>query len=179
MFQAAADSEFPSQIEDAAAVLIDAFQNGKKLLIFGNGGSASDAQHLAGELVVRFKASRRALPAIALGSDTAVLTACGNDLCFEDLFSRQIEALGNSGDVSLGITTSGNSKNVVRGLETSRRLGMVNILLTGEDGGEARALCDFAICAPADTTARIQELHIAAYHSLCEIVESSFLEKLV
>lgn len=174
IFRQAAESDFPSQIEQAAALLVTSFRNNRKLLIFGNGGSASDAQHLCGELVVRFQKNRRALPAVALCGDAAVMTACANDFAYEEVFARQIEALGNPGDVALGISTSGKSPNVIKGLIAARARGLSTILMTGPNGGSAAALCDLLLAAPGANTARIQELHLAAYHAVCEIVESEF-----
>jgi D-sedoheptulose 7-phosphate isomerase len=174
LYEAAAQSEYTSKIESAANIISEAFENGRKLLIFGNGGSASDAQHLAGELVVRFETERRALPAIALSSDSAVLTACANDYSYIDVFSRQIEALGQPGDIALGISTSGKSLNVLRALEVSRQGGLITILMTGEHETTELAVCDLLLAAPARVTARIQEIHLASYHLLCELIDQRF-----
>jgi len=170
--QTAADSTLPVQIERAATIICDAFCTQHKLLIFGNGGSASDAQHLCGELVVRFQRNRRALPAIALCSDAAVMTACGNDFSYDQVFQRQIEALGMAGDVALGISTSGNSRNVVNALQAARESGLSTILLTGPDSCTASSFSDIVISAPCTGTARIQELHLASYHIICELIET-------
>src|SRR5579875_2493821 len=132
MFEKAARSPFPAAVAEAARLLGDAYEQGGKLLVFGNGGSASDAQHLCGELVVRFQKNRRALGAIALCCDAAVMTACSNDFAYHDVFARQVEALARPGDVALGISTSGSSPNVVKGLQMARRLGLTTILLTGQ-----------------------------------------------
>jgi len=174
-FETALESHFPEQIAQAASAIIESLSRGHKLLIFGNGGSASDAQHWAGELVVRFQTNRRALAAIALSADSTILTACGNDFGFAQVFARQIEALGHPGDVTIGISTSGNSANVVLAFQTARRLGLTNILLTGETKGLATDYCDILVAAPARTTARIQELHLAAYHTICGLVDTYFL----
>lgn len=176
LFRKAAQSGFPAQVGEAAARIGDAFEQGNKLLIFGNGGSASDAQHLCGELVVRFKRNRRALPAMALCCDAAVMTACGNDFSYEDIFARQIEALGQPGDVALGISTSGNSLNVMRAFEAARARGLATILLTGQKQGPACNGCDLVLAAPAPDTACVQELHLAAYHSMCELLELRFAQ---
>jgi D-sedoheptulose 7-phosphate isomerase len=173
-FDAAIDSHFPEQLAGAASAIIGALSRGHKLLIFGNGGSASDAQHWAAELVVRFRSNRRALAAIALSSDSTILTACGNDFGFSEIFARQIEALGTRGDVAIGISTSGNSPNVVKALQSARNRGLTNILLTGSTRGAAIDYCDILVAAPSTTTARIQELHMAAYHTICAIVETHF-----
>jgi D-sedoheptulose 7-phosphate isomerase len=178
VFSQAAKSAFPESIESAAASIGDALEKGGKLLVFGNGGSAADAQHLCGELMVRFQQERRPLPAIALVSDAAVLTACANDFDYEQIFARQIAALGAPGDVALAISTSGESPNVVRALETARSRRMFTILLTGaaacSKGCPAARCADLVLAAPAAATARIQELHLAAYHLICEILDARF-----
>lgn len=150
---------------------IDALRHGHKLLLFGNGGSAADAQHIATELTVRFTANRTALAALALTTDCSALTAIGNDLGFEQLFSRQIEALGRPGDVAIGISTSGNSANVNLALQTARAKGMIAAGWAGKGGGEMVALCDPLLLVPSDTTARIQEMHILIGHMLCGAIE--------
>jgi D-sedoheptulose 7-phosphate isomerase len=146
-------------------------QNGKKILFFGNGGSAGDAQHLATELVVRYRKNRAPIAAIALTTDTSALTAIGNDLGFEELFSRQIEALGNPGDVAIGITTSGKSKNVIKGFEMAKRKGLFTVAFTGNGGGELHGLANPMIIVPSKTTARIQEMHILIGQMLCDALE--------
>jgi D-sedoheptulose 7-phosphate isomerase len=173
-FLEAARSDFPAQIEAAAAAIGDALASGRKLLAFGNGGSAADAEHFCGELVVRFQAERRALPAIALVSNPSVMTACANDVSYDSVFARQIEALGAPGDVAFGISTSGNSASVVCALEAARRQGLCAILLTGPNRGRATAHCDLLLSAPGATTARIQELHLAAYHLISELLDQRF-----
>ena len=174
LFEQAAASEYPAQIERAALLIGDALQQGHKLLAFGNGGSATDAQHFCGELVVRFQTHRRALAALALVSDAAVLTACANDYSYREVFARQIEGLGQPGDVAFAISTSGSSPNVVRALEVARSQGLTTILLTGLNPGPARDCCDLLISAPAGNTARIQELHLAAYHLISELMDVRF-----
>ena len=158
--------------------MIEAIKNGKKLLTCGNGGSAADSQHFATELVVRYKDDRRSLPAISLTTDTSNLTACSNDYCFEDIFQRQITSLGQEGDVFVGISTSGNSKNVIKAIEEANKKGLKVISLTGRDGGEiAKLNIGKTIIVPSNTTARIQESHIAIIHTLCELLDNSLEEE--
>jgi len=148
-----------------------AWRGGGKLLAFGNGGSAADAQHLAAELVGRFAQARRPLAALALSTDTSVLTAIANDSGYTCVFARQIEALGRPGDVALGITTSGTSPNVVAGLERARHLGLTTIALTGRDGGTAARVADVHLNVPETSAARVQEVHRTLLHVICEILE--------
>lgn len=155
----------------AVSLCVGALKSGGKLLFFGNGGSAADAQHLATELTVRYRKDRPAIAAIALTTDSSALTAAGNDLGFEHVFSRQIEALGRSGDVAIGITTSGRSPNVLRAFEVARAMGLRTIALTGGTGGDTGRLTDLALVVPSDVTARIQEMHIALGQMLCAAVE--------
>ncbi len=164
-------------IEKAAREMARALRAGNKILIFGNGGSAADAQHIAGELVVRFFAERRGLPAIALTTDTSVLTAIGNDFGFEQVFSRQVEALGRAGDVALAISTSGNSPNVLRGVEKARALGLITIALTGSDGGLLGKLVDCHINVRHPSTPRVQEVHSMVGHILCQLVEDELFQR--
>jgi D-sedoheptulose 7-phosphate isomerase len=152
-------------------VLEDSARSGAKFLLFGNGGSAADAQHIAAELVVRYKRDRAPIAAIALTTDSSALTACGNDLGFDALFSRQVEAVSRPGDVAIGISTSGNSPNVLAGLLEARRRGVHTVGLTGGDGGKMAELCDAAIIVPSRVTARIQEMHILIGHMLCQALE--------
>ncbi|MCF7811895.1 D-sedoheptulose 7-phosphate isomerase [bacterium] len=156
--------------------IAETLKNGHKLLLFGNGGSAADAQHVAAEIVGRFEAERKAFPAIALTTDTSILTAVGNDYGFEQVFSRQLEALANKGDVAVGISTSGSSENVIKGLEKAKEMGAICIGFTGGRGGAMPGICDICFIAPADRTARIQELHIAAWHIICEMVEKDLVD---
>lgn len=151
----------------------ECLRNGGKLLFFGNGGSASDAQHLATEFTIRYATDRRALPAIALTTDTSALTAAGNDFGFDRIFSRQIEALGRRADVAVAISTSGSSPNVLRALETARGLGLVTTGLTGKGGGAMVGLTDQVLIVPSHTTARIQEMHIMLGQMLCLGVEQA------
>jgi D-sedoheptulose 7-phosphate isomerase len=146
-------------------------RRGGKLLLFGNGGSASDAQHLAAELVIRYHTDRPAIAAISLATDTSALTAGANDMGFEQIFSRQVEALGRPGDVAVGISTSGRSRNVINGLQAARRHQLQSTGLIGGDGGEMRELCDACIVVPSSITARIQEMHIFVGHMLCKALE--------
>jgi D-sedoheptulose 7-phosphate isomerase len=152
-------------------ILDRAVRSGGKLLLFGNGGSAADAQHIAAELIVRYQADRAAISAIALTTDTSTLTACGNDMGFDALFERQIEALGRKGDAAVAISTSGNSANVLRGLDRARAMGLKTVGLTGGTGGKMRSACDAVIVVPSTVTARIQELHGLIGHMLCKALE--------
>lgn len=155
----------------ALQILEHALRRGGKLLLFGNGGSAADAQHIAAELMIRYKSERAAISAIALTTDSSALTACGNDLGFEALFERQVEGLGREGDVAIGISTSGNSPNVLRGLAKARSLELRTVGLTGGTGGQMRGVCDALIVVPSTVTARIQEMHITIGHVLCKALE--------
>ncbi|MGB1547638.1 MAG: SIS domain-containing protein [Alphaproteobacteria bacterium] len=148
-----------------------AIREGGKLLFFGNGGSAADAQHLATELTVRFSKNRKAIAAIALTTDTSALTAIGNDLGFDALFARQIEALGQAGDVAIGISTSGKSPNVLAGLKQAREMGLIAAALGGKDGGDMKGLADPLLVVPSDRTSRIQEMHITLGQMLCSALE--------
>lgn len=161
-------------LENIAEVLIKALKMGNKILLFGNGGSAADSQHIAAELVSRFLRERKALPAIALTTDTSILTAIGNDYSFDNVFARQIEALGLPGDVAFGISTSGNSKNVIKAMQAAKRLEMITIGFTGENGGGLKNDVDFCFHAPSSSTPHIQEAHLAVAHALCDVVEREF-----
>ena len=152
-------------------VCVEAIRNGKKILFFGNGGSAGDSQHLATELVVRYRQNRVPIPAIALTTDTSCLTAIGNDLGFDQLFARQVEALGQPGDVALGITTSGQSPNVHLAFEKAKEKGLVTATLTGKGGGTLHGVVDTMLIVPSNTTARIQEMHIMLGQMLCDALE--------
>jgi D-sedoheptulose 7-phosphate isomerase len=152
--------------------LIAAFAAGGRLYTFGNGGSAADAQHLAGELIGRYKRERRPLPAVALSVDPSVVTCIANDYAFEDVFARQVEALARAGDVVAGFTTSGRSPNVVRGLAAARGNGATTVLFAGGDGGPAAAEADLALIVPSTTTARIQEMHLLMLHLISELVDA-------
>lgn len=172
-----AATELSQVIAHAGLMIANKYRAGSKLVIFGNGGSAADAQHCAAELVGRFQMERSALPAIALTVDTSALTSIGNDYGFDKIFSRQAEAFVRPDDVALAISTSGNSPNVLEAISTCRRLGADIIGLTGKDGGAMREMCDLCIIAPSSITARIQEVHIAVIHILCEIVECALFGK--
>jgi D-sedoheptulose 7-phosphate isomerase len=149
----------------------EAVRGGGKILFFGNGGSAADAQHLATELSIRYARDRAPIAAIALTTDTSALTAAGNDLGFERIFARQVEALGRKGDVAIGISTSGNSANVLAGLRVARAAGIVTVGLSGRDGGAMHDVCDVLLVVPSQTTARIQEMHITLGQMLCGALE--------
>jgi len=155
---------------------VTALKAGKKIIFFGNGGSAADAQHLAAEIVVRYRINRRALPAIALTTDTSILTAHSNDYGFETVFERQVEALAQPGDVVVGISTSGTSKNVVAGLKAARDRGCVVVSFTAQNGADCAALAHHAYCVPSPITAYAQECHLMVGHVLCEFVEAAFKE---
>ena len=170
--RAADDAELRHCIVAVADRVARTFRAGGKVLLAGNGGSAADAQHIAGEFLSRFKLDRTPLPAIALTTDTSVLTAIGNDYGYEDIFERQVRGLGRAGDVFIAYSTSGRSKNVLAALRAARAIGLTNVGFTGSGGGhEMPALCDFTYAAPSDDTALIQQIHIVAAHALCLLVE--------
>jgi len=150
---------------------VSAIENGNKIIFFGNGGSAADAQHLATELTIRFINDRPPIAGLALTTDTSALTAAGNDYGFDYIFSRQLEALGNKGDVAIGLSTSGNSPNILNALKSAKEKGITTIGLSGKDGGKMHDLCDTIIIVPSNTTARIQEMHITLGHLLCGAIE--------
>lgn len=159
------------RIEEVAIIIAETFRNGGKLLLFGNGGSAADAQHIAAEFVNRFLIEREPLPAIALTTDTSVLTSIGNDYSFDDIFSKQVKAIGRRDDVVLGITTSGNSPNVVKALEAAKGIGIKTIVLTGRDGGKVANIADIPLTVSSTKVPRIQEAHGLCGHVLCELVD--------
>jgi len=161
----------PAVVAAVADALQAAFSRDGKVLMFGNGGSALDAQHFAAELVGRFARERRALPAISLTTDTSILTSVANDYTYERVFARQVEALGRAGDVAVGISTSGASANVLAGLQAARSLGMKTVAFTGRDGGAMGAMVDVHVNVPHAVTARIQEVHRSLIHAVCELVE--------
>ena len=171
-----AASGFRGCIEGAATLCLDALRGGGKVLLAGNGGSAADAQHLAGEFVSRFLFDRPGLPAIALTTDTSVLTAIGNDYGYEHVFSRQVEALGRAGDVFVGISTSGRSPNVLKAIAAAKAKGMKVIVLTGSGGSEMAALADVAIAAACPETPYIQQVHLIAGHAICAMVEAALFD---
>jgi D-sedoheptulose 7-phosphate isomerase len=161
------------RIVSAAEAIISAFKSGHKLFFCGNGGSAADSQHIAAEFVGRFQKERKAWPAIALTTDTSALTALGNDYTFDIVFSRQLQALGQKGDVLIAISTSGNSKNVLEAVKQAKLTGIITIAVTGGKGGQLAGLCDISIIASSSNTARIQESHLVIFHSICELVENT------
>lgn len=167
------DSDTLDVIKEVAELVTDAYKNGFKTLLAGNGGSAADAQHIAGEFVSRFYFDRPGLPSIALSTDTSILTAIGNDYGFDKLFERQVQAQGVAGDVFIGISTSGNSKNIIKALLASKEKGIKTVGLTGQSGGNMAELCDFCIKVPSMETPRIQESHILIGHIICCIVEEA------
>jgi len=172
----AADSDLISSMESVAQACVDSLKGGGKILLAGNGGSAADAQHIAGELVSRFAFDRPGLPAIALTVDTSILTAIGNDYGYELVFARQVQAHARLGDVLIGYSTSGRSANVLRAFETARALGVVCIGLTGNRGGPMRELCDHLLEVPSADTPKIQEGHLILGHILCGLIEKALFE---
>ncbi|MGA7653335.1 MAG: D-sedoheptulose 7-phosphate isomerase [Terracidiphilus sp.] len=169
-----ADDTLQSALAQAADLTANAMLAGRKLMIAGNGGSAADAQHLAAEFVSRLTIDRPAMRAVALTTDTSILTAVGNDYGYDNVFERQIEALGQKGDVFLGISTSGNSKNILKALELSRKLDITTIGFSGRSGGKMPPLCDYNVIVPSEITANIQESHLALEHIFCHLVEIGF-----
>lgn len=173
---ASAERAGPS-VEAASRLVAQAVLSGRKVLSFGNGGSAAQAQHLAAELVVRYKADRRALPAVSLTTDTSILTACANDYDFSRVFARQVEALGVPGDVAFGLSTSGTSPNVVAALEAATERGLSTVLVTGEKGREAAARWDAVVVVPSSETAHVQELTLAVLHVVCRHVDEELARR--
>lgn len=153
--------------------IIKALKSGNKLLLCGNGGSAADAQHIAAEFIARYKLERQSLPAISLTTDTSIITATGNDYDFKKIFSRQVEGLGSKGDILLGISTSGNSENVLYAVEAAKQKGMTTIALTGKSGGKLKGAVDICFCAQTSDTPHIQEIHITALHAISDIAEKA------
>jgi D-sedoheptulose 7-phosphate isomerase len=166
-----ADRELIATVAEVAEELVRALESGGKVLLFGNGGSAADAQHLAAEFVGRFERDRRALPAIALTTDTSALTAIGNDYSFEEIFARQVRALASPGDVAIGMSTSGSSLNVLQGVRAAKEAGAFTVGFTGMHGGALMSCAHRSICIPSNRTSRIQEAHMLVGHALCEFVE--------
>ena len=166
-----------SKLIDAIKLIVQAFEKGNKLFFFGNGGSAADAQHLAAEFVNRYLMERPPLPAIALTTDTSILTSVSNDFAFNEIFSKQLKALGKKGDIAVGLSTSGNSPNVVRAIETAKEMGMKTVAFTGMDGGKLFKKADITLLVPSSSTPRIQEAHILIGHILCEMVENHLFLK--
>ena len=163
-----------SPLEEAAECIVNTLKNGNKVLLCGNGGSAADAQHIAAELTGRYKSERKGLPAIALTTDTSALTAISNDYGYAKVFDRQVEALSNQGDLLIGISTSGNSDNILSALQTAKALGCTTLGLSGHDGGKMNDTCDINLIVPSNDTPRIQEIHILLGHTLCQIVDYAF-----
>jgi len=174
----AADSALRAALGEAVERTASALKSGHRLMIAGNGGSAADAQHLAAEFVGRFCEDRPAMRAVALTTDSSILTSVGNDYGFERIFARQIEALGQAGDVFMGISTSGNSPNVLRAMELSRRMGIATIGLCGRTGGRMAPLCDYCICIPSDVTMYIQQAQLALEHIFCMMVERHYFGRI-
>lgn len=170
--QLASEGGYPAAVDRAVDLLTGAFRDSRTLLVFGNGGSSADAQHLCAELVGRFAFERPPLAAIALSTNPALLTAWSNDVGFDDVFARQVDALGRPDDVAMGISTSGNSANVVNGLKRARGRGLRTIGLTGQDGGRMAEHCDVLLAVPCTETPRIQEVHLVTYHAICAALES-------
>ena len=162
------------EIEQSVKIIIDCIKNGKKIVLFGNGGSAADAQHIAAEFIGRFQRERESIPAISLTTDSSIITSLANDYSFEVVFSRQCESLVNSGDIVIGISTSGNSKNVTKGLEISKKKGAKTISFLGNSGGEIKNISDISIIVDSKNTARIQEIQRIVYHIICDLVEKQF-----
>lgn len=162
------------KIEFLSKICINSLQSKNKILIFGNGGSAADAQHIAAELVGRFKKERRGLPAIALTTDTSIITSVANDFGFNEIFNRQVEALAMKNDVAIGITTSGSSKNVINALSLAKNMGCKTVCFTGQEDQKILPFCDLTLAVPSKDTARIQEMHILIGHTLCHLIDSKF-----
>jgi D-sedoheptulose 7-phosphate isomerase len=165
-----------AEIETLAQKTAGTLKNGGKILVMGNGGSAADCQHFAAEIAVRYKKNRRALPAIALTTDTSILTAAGNDFSFDLIFARQIEALASADDLVIGISTSGQSKNIIKGIESAKKLNCATAGLLGCGGGDIGRIVDFSVIVPSNNTPRVQECHILIIHTICEIIDEEFNE---
>jgi D-sedoheptulose 7-phosphate isomerase len=165
-----------SRLTAIIKLIADALENGNKILLFGNGGSAAEAQHLAAEFVNRFLMERPPLPAIALSTDSSILTSIGNDYSFSEIFSKQIVALGKEGDIAIGISTSGNSANVIRAIEVAKEMGIETVALTGNDGGDLAKVANYSLIVPSNSTPCIQEIHMAVGHILCEMVEAQIFK---
>ncbi|MDD5155630.1 MAG: D-sedoheptulose 7-phosphate isomerase [Candidatus Omnitrophica bacterium] len=165
------------QIVEITELAIDCLKRGGKVILFGNGGSASDSQHIAAELVGRFKKDRAGLPAIALTTNTSILTAVANDYGYEFVFAKQVEALAGKNDLVIGISTSGKAKNVACGIKQAKKMGLKTIALSGGDGGDLAKLADVSLLVPSNVTARIQEAHITIGHAVCEIIEQTLFQE--
>ncbi len=171
LLQRVMETDYADKMMEAAECIIHAMQTGHKVLIAGNGGSAADAQHMAAELVVRFEKDREGFPAMALTTDSSILSAGGNDYGFDAVYERQIQALGFEGDIFVAISTSGNSENIIRAVRMAGNRKMKVIGMTGDTGGRMKQFCDIMLCVPHDRTARIQEIHEHTIHTLCQLVE--------
>jgi len=167
------DEGLVKTIQDVIDTCVSALKNGNKLLLAGNGGSASDAQHIAAELVGRYEQDRKGLPALALTTNTSELTAISNDYGYDHVFQRQVQALAHSGDVFFGLSTSGNSANVVNAIEQCKQQGVITVAMTGDSGGKMKSMCDYCINVPSVNTARIQEVHITVGHIICKAIENT------
>jgi D-sedoheptulose 7-phosphate isomerase len=165
------DEKLLKVIEDVASACVDVYKNSKKTLLAGNGGSAADAQHIAAELVGRYGFDRPSIPSLALTTDTSNLTAIGNDYGYDKVFSRQLEGMAVEGDLFIGISTSGNSQNVINAFKSAKEKGVVSVAMVGRDGGEMAKMADYAIIVPSDDTPRIQESHILIGHIICDVIE--------
>jgi D-sedoheptulose 7-phosphate isomerase len=163
---------YEKKIDEVAELIVRAFKAGNKVLLFGNGGSAADCQHIAAEFVNRFKIDRPPLPAIALTTDTSIITSIGNDFDFSDIFVKQIKAIGTKGDIAVAISTSGRSPNITKALDAAAKLDIITVLFTGGDGGAALEMAGYAFVVPSKNTPRIQEVHMALGHVLCELVDN-------
>lgn len=164
------------KLAEASKLAVETLKSGNKILICGNGGSAADAQHIAAELVGRYKSERKGLPAIALTTDTSALTAISNDYGYDKVFDRQVEALATKGDLLIGISTSGNSANILSALESAKDVGCNTLGMSGKDGGKMNQICDINLIVPSDDTPRIQEMHILLGHTLCQIIDNELSE---
>ena len=165
------DNELIKNIDEIAKAIINAYKKNKKVILFGNGGSAADAQHIAAELMNRFYFDRKSLPAEALTVNTSILTAIGNDYTFDQIFSKQVEGIGEEGDIAIGISTSGNSKNVIEAINVAKKKKLFTIAFTGRSGGKIKEIADICLQVPHNDTPRIQEIHIMIGHIICEIIE--------
>jgi D-sedoheptulose 7-phosphate isomerase len=172
------ESGIEKEIVKASLMAVEALRKGKKIILFGNGGSAADAQHIAAELTGRYKTERKGLAGIALTTDTSALTAIGNDYGYERIFDRQIEALANEGDLVLGISTSGNSPNVINALKLAKEIGCYTLGFSGRGGGKMNMYCDLNLIVPSDNTPRIQEMHILFGHTICQVIDNELTDDL-
>jgi len=170
-------SKLSKEIKTAASMIAASLKKGGKVILFGNGGSAADSQHIAAEFVGRFKLERQGLASIALTTNTSIITSIANDYGYEEIFSRQVEAIGSDNDIVIGISTSGNARNVIAGLLEAKKMGLKAIALTGSGGGEMATIADLVLIVPSDNTARVQEAHIVVGHIICELVEQNLFGK--